>query len=429
MTTLSAYMSLDTSSPHSALGYFRHDCRMCRGAHMETYLDLGMQPHSDGFIQEKDLRNREHFFPLVVQNCNDCGQQQLNYVVSPEFLYGEDYIYESSITETFKKHFFGMAESIVQKFQMPEGSLAVDIGSNVGLLLSGFQAQGMNVQGVDPAPNIVKIARENGVDTHEAFFSPEIAEKIVSEKGNASVMTATNVFAHVDDLDDLMEGANILLAEDGILIIEAPYQVDLIQKMLYDMVYHQHLSYLSIRPLKRFFERLGFELFDVEHTPSHGGSIRVFAGRKDKHSVQPVVAELLEVEKKEGIHDMDRLHRFAGDVLKHRQALIEMLVTIKDEGKTIVGIGAPAKGNTLLNYCGITSGILECITEKSTLKQGRYTPGTRMLVEGDEKLLELQPDYGLILPWNFAPEIMKNLSEYQDRGGKFIIPMPAPRIV
>ena len=420
---------MSSTPTKAALGYFRHDCRMCRGKNLEMYLDLGMQPHSDGFIQEKDLGNREHYFPLTVLNCTDCGQQQLTYVVSPEFLYGEDYIYESSITETFKKHFFGMAESIVKKFNIPAGSLAVDIGSNVGLLLSGFQAQDLIVQGVDPAPNIVKIARENGVDTHEAFFSPDIARKIVEEKGHASVMTGTNVFAHIDDLDTLMEGADVLLAEDGVFIIEAPYQVDLIQKMLYDMVYHQHLSYLSIKPLVAFFNRLGFELFDVEHTPSHGGSVRVFAGRKGKHEVQPIVAELLEVEKKEGIHDMDRLRRFSEDVLKHRQALVELLVTLKDEGKTIVGIGAPAKGNTLLNYCGITSGILEFITEKSTLKKGRYTPGTRMLVEADEKLLETQPDYGLILPWNFAPEIIKNLSEYQSRGGKFIVPMPSPKIV
>jgi SAM-dependent methyltransferase len=417
------------SSEHSALGYFRHDCRMCRGKNLETYLDMGMQPHSDGFIQAKDMDRPEHFFPLAVVNCTDCGQQQLTYTVSPEFLYGEDYIYESSITETFKKHFFGMAESIVNKFEIPEGSLAVDIGSNVGLLLSGFQAKGMKVQGVDPAPNIVKIARENGVDTHEAFFSPEIAEKIVSEKGNARVMTATNVFAHVDDLDHLMKGADILLSDDGMIIIEAPYQLTLIQNMLYDMVYHQHLSYLSVRPLVAFFERLGFEVFDVEQTPSHGGSIRVFAGRKGKYDVQPIVSDLLSQEKAEGIHEMDRLHRFAEDVSKHRQSLVELLVSLKDEGKTIIGIGAPAKGNTLLNYCGITSGILECITEKSTLKQGRYTPGTRMLVQGDEKLLEIQPDYGLILPWNFAPEIMKNLSEYQSRGGKFIIPMPTPHIV
>jgi hypothetical protein len=203
----------------------------------------------------------------------------------------------------------------------------------------------------------------------------------------------------------------------------------LIQNMLYDMVYHQHLSYLSVRPLVAFFERLGFEVFDVEQTPSHGGSIRVFAGRKGAYDVQPIVSDLLLQEKEEGIHDMKRLHRFAEDVSKHRQSLVELLVTLKDEGKTIIGIGAPAKGNTLLNYCGITSGILECITEKSTLKQGRYTPGTRMLVQGDEKLLEIQPDYGLILPWNFAPEIMNNLSEYKERGGKFIVPIPTPKIV
>ena len=401
---------------------------MCRGTNLESYLDLGMQPHSDGFIKKEDLDKPEHFFPLVVNNCTDCGQQQLTYTVSPEFLYGEDYIYESSITETFKKHFFGMAESIVKEFSIPAGSLAVDIGSNVGLLLSGFKAQGLEVQGVDPAPSIVKIAKENGIETHEGFFSPETAAQVAERRGKASVITGTNVFAHIDDLDAVMEGVDTLLADDGVFIIEAPYQVDLIEKMLYDMVYHQHLSYLSIRPLQQFFSRFGFSLFHVERTPSHGGSIRVFVCRQGAHDVRPIVAELLELEEKTQIHDMQRLHRFAADVSKHRQALTELLINLKDSGKTIACIGSPAKGNTLLNYCGINSGLLQFVTEKSTLKQGRYTPGTHMLVEGDEKLLEEQPDYGLILPWNFAKEIMANLSEYKNRGGKFIVPMPQPTI-
>ncbi|MBI3331437.1 class I SAM-dependent methyltransferase [Candidatus Peregrinibacteria bacterium] len=402
---------------------------MCHGQTLTPYLDLGMQPHSDGFVKEENLLKQEHFFPLVVAHCADCGFSQLTYVVSPEYLYGEDYVYESSITETFRKHFFAMAAEIVDAYAIPADSLAVDIGSNVGLLLSGFAAKGMRIVGVDPAPTIAAIANKNGIKTIPTFFDRTTAENITKEHGRAAVITATNVFSHIDDLDAFMQAIDLLMDEHGMFVIEAHYFLDVLQKMEYDTVYHQHLSYPCVRPYTGFFARFGMEIFDVKRTPSHGGSIRVFVARKGARDVKPIVREMIAEEEKAGAFDLSVLKKYAEKVSAHRIALTELLVKLKDQGKTIVGIGAPAKGNTLLNFCSINKSLFAFVTEKSTLKRGLYTPGTHLPILGDEKLLATQPDYGFILAWNFAPEIMRNLAEFQKRGGKFIIPIPSPQIV
>jgi hypothetical protein len=273
------------------------------------------------------------------------------------------------------------------------------------------------------------IAIAQGIDTIVECFSPDVARRIVTKKGRASVMTGTNVVAHIDDLDAFMEGVDILLDDRGVLVIEAPYLADMVEHIEYDTIYHQHLSYFAITPLQRFCKKFGMEIFDVKRTSIHGGSIRLFVARAGVHPPQSSVADLVTKEENERLLSSTRMIAFAEGVAKHRQSLIRLLVDLRDAGKTIAGIGAPAKGSTLLNYCGITSSLLSFTTEKNVRKVGRFVPGVRIPILSDAHLLAKQPDYALVLPWNFAPEIMRNLSAYREKGGKFIVPVPTPTIL
>jgi hypothetical protein len=287
----------------------------------------------------------------------------------------------------------------------------------------------MRVQGVDPTPRMTAIAIKNGIDTITEGWSPEVAKRVLSEKGKAAVITGTNVFAHIDDLDAVMQGVDTLLDAKGVFVTESPYLVDFLEKLEYDTIYHQHLSYFSIAPLQKFFARFGMALINVQKTNYHGGSVRVFVARNGAYPADPVVEKMIAEEKARKIHSFERMEQFAKDVFAQRVILNTMLVNLKQEGKTIVGVGAPAKGSTLLNFCGITSALVDFVTEKNPLKIGRFTPGTHIPIKTDDELLKTQPDYALILAWNFAPEIMKNLQAYKAKGGKFIIPIPSPTIV
>lgn len=410
-------------------GASREQCRMCDGANLYMFLDLGATPPADDFRRPEQLQEPETYYPLQVFMCPDCGLAQLGHVVPPEILYQNDYPYEASTTAAGRAHWARMAQSIVDQLALPPGTLAVDIGSNVGVLLQAFLGCGMRVRGVDPAPNIVEIARRNGIDTICAFFGVDAAAEIRRGNGPAAVITATNVFAHVDDLRAFMRGVDMLLAPDGAFIVEAPYLSNLIAYTEYDTIYHEHLSYLSVRPLVAFFTRCDMEVFDVQQVEIHGGSLRVFVGRPGRHAVTPEVGRLLAQEEEAGLHTPQRLTQFAAAVEQNRRDLVWLLHRLKAEGKRIAGISAPAKGMTLLNYCKIDGQILDFVTEKAALKIGRFTPGARIPVAPDARLLEEMPDYGLLLAWNFAREIIRNLDEYRRRGGRFIIPIPTPRVV
>jgi len=285
------------------------------------------------------------------------------------------------------------------------------------------------LQGVDPAANIVLIALQNGIDTICDFFNEETALQIMRDKGPASVITATNVFAHIDDLDGFTQSIKLLLRESGVFIFEAPYFVNLLNRIEYDTIYHEHLSYLSAKPLVPFFARHGLEVFHIEQNDIHGGSFRVFVAHKGKCPVSETVGDLIREEIQQGIYTRGVLERFAALVRENKKSLVWLLQSLKHEGKHIVAVSAPAKGMTLLNYCGIDKDILDFVTEKSQLKVGRFTPGAHIPVVPDSELLAKQPDYALLLAWNFAEEIMRNLDEYHRHGGKFIIPIPSPRIV
>lgn len=404
-------------------------CRICKGNKFTSYLNLGHTPAADSFITKQGLKQQEVYYPLEVVMCNDCGMSQLNYTVPPEILYQQDYPYESSTTMAGRSHFFNFAKSVSLRFQLGQNDLAIDIGSNVGVLLAGFKEQSLRVLGIEPSANISATALGNGIETINDFISLELASQIVKKYGKASVATITNVFAHIDDLDDLMSAVEILLNEKGVFIIEAPHFLKLIQNLEYDTIYHEHLLYLSLRPLSKLFDRFGFEMIDAEEIGIHGGSIRVYVSRKGMYSISDNLKVMIDAEENNEIFDLKRMNRFANDVKKHREKILALLYKLKSEGASIVGVSAPAKGMTLLNYCRIGPELLSFVTEKSHLKIGKYTPGLHIPVVPDSMLMEHKPDYALLLAWNFADEIMRNLSDYRNSGGKFIIPIPEPKIV
>ena len=406
-------------------------CRMCRSEKLHTFLDLGSTPPADRFLFADQLDQTEDAYPLQTVICDDCSLVQLSYIVPPEILYCQSYPYESSITAAGHRHWNEFAETTKRLMGLGRDDLVIDIGSNVGVLLQMFKDRGTRVLGIDPAANIAEIANSRGIETIPAFFGEDVAKRVTSSHGRATVVTGTNVFAHMDDLHGVMRAIDHLLTKDGVFIVEAPYLINLLQGFEYDTIYHEHLSYLSLKPLCSFFDTFDMEIFDVQRRDIHGGSFRFFVQRKTagKRPISSVVAQLLADEERQGIYSHGRLKLFADQVEKNRNDLRDLVLGLKAEGKSIAAVSAPAKGMTLLNYCRLDNEVIDFVTEKSTLKLGRYTPGTHICVVPDETLYERRPDYALLLAWNFAEEIMTNLSRFSDQGGKFIIPIPHPRIV
>lgn len=404
-------------------------CRICHSKNLIKFLDLGFTPLADDFLSPDRLREPEIYYPLEVFICNNCSLVQIGYTVPPEILFQREYPYDSSVTNSGVKHFHSLAKETSSRFSLCSNDLVVDIGSNVGVLLQGFKNEGVEVLGVEPARNICKIAQSRGIETINDFFSEELALKIVKEKKKAKIVTGTNVVAHINDLHSLVRGLTTLLDERGVFIFEAPYLVNLLDNLEYDTIYHEHLSYLSVKPVIKLFGMFGMDVFDVEEMSIHGGSLRYFVARKNDYLISKNVDRLIELENEKKIYEIDTLKNFAKSVERNREDLIWMLKSIKREGKRIVGVSAPAKGMTLLNYCKIGPEILDFITEKSTLKIGRYTPGAHIPILPDSELIKRVPDYALLLAWNFADEIIKNLKDYKEAGGKFIIPIPKPHII
>ncbi len=404
-------------------------CRICNNKNLKKFLSLGKTPLANSFLSERVLNKKEKNFPLEVCFCPNCKLVQLTYVVPHNVMF-ENYIYVSSTTNTFKIHFTKMAEDISKEFNLNEKSLAVDIGSNDGVLLKGFQKCGVKTIGVEPAKNVALIAQQNGVETINDFFNRSVVKKILAKKGNADVVTATNVFAHVDDIHDFVNNVKVLLKENGIFVIEAPYLVDMLEKMTFDTIYHEHLSYFSVIPLVNFFERAGMKVFKIKKVNSHGGSIRVFVKKKGSNlEINESVYSMIKNEKKIGIDNFELYKNFANKVYETRAKLVRYLKDIKNKGKKIAAYGAPAKGNTLLNFCNIGTDYIDYIVEDNQLKQGLFTPGTHIPVVSPKMLDEDMPDYILILAWNFVEEILNKTKKYADVGIKFIIPLPEPKLV
>lgn len=404
-------------------------CRVCKAEDLNLILDLGSTPPANSFLTKEQLSEKEPFFPLKVNFCNECGQLQLSHSVSPELLF-KGYLYVSSTSPVFIKHFEEYAKQVFNDYKLTSKSLVVDLGSNDGILLKPFKALGTRVLGVDPADEIAQQATEGGIETLPEFFNADVATSILKKYGGADVICGNNVFAHVPEIDELLEGVNILLNKEGIFIVEFPYLIDFIQKNLFDLVYHEHVSYFSVRPLVKLFARFNMQIVDVKKVSSHGGSIRVFV-KKDisKRKVNPSVKKFIKEEENLGLSEIKTYHNFAQRIEKNKKDLMDLLVQLKLSKKSVIGYGAPAKGNTLLNYFGIDNNIVDYIIDDSPLKQGLYTPGTHIPVVSSEILKKELPDYIFILAWNFADPIIEKYSWVREKGVKFIIPVPSPKVI
>ncbi|MCP3919691.1 MAG: class I SAM-dependent methyltransferase [bacterium] len=402
-------------------------CRSCGSGELSVFLELGDLPLSDGLVRREQLGEDEPRYPLDVAFCEGCGLVQILETVPPEELFQNDYPYFSSFSDALLLHSEAHVKERLAELGLGPKSLAVEIASNDGYLLQYYKKAGVPVLGIDPAEGPVREARKKGVDSMCDFFGLELAQRLAAEGRQASVIHANNVLAHVADTNDFVAGVAALLSPSGMAVFEFPYVKDLIDHTEFDTIYHEHLCYFSVTALVPLFRRAGLELFRVERIPIHGGSLRVFVGKG--RSVESSVTELLELERREGIDRLDFYRDFSSRVDHLRSELVELIGGLKTSGKRLAAYGAAAKGAIMINYAKIGAETLEWCADKNVHKQGRYMPGVQVEIVPPERVVEDQPDYLLILPWNFKDEIMKQQAEYAARGGKFIIPAPTPTIV
>ncbi len=404
-------------------------CRVCKKKGLKRFLSLGIMPSVNNFLTAYQLNKPEHKFPLNVCYCGNCGMVELEEVVSPKYMF-TNYVYISSFSKTMLKHFEDLATSLVERFGLNSSILVTEIGSNDGTLLKFFKSAGVKVLGIDPAKNLAKLANDNGIETWNDFFNAKLSRKIVKKKGLSTIIVGTNVFAHIDNLDDVLNGLDIALSEDGVFVAEFPYLLNLVEGLQFDTIYHEHLSYFALKPLMHLFNRFSFEIFDVQRIPVHGGSIRIFVGkRKAKRTFSKFLKELLDLEENVGLYDPCTLKKFANDVKTIKKDLRKLLISLRKNGKRVAGFGAPAKGNILLNYCEIDNRLLSYVTDNIPYKQGLYTPGTHLQVFPEEKIIEDKPDYLLLLPWNFKEEILNKLADFRRSGGRIIVPIPRVEVL
>lgn len=403
-------------------------CRGCKGVDLRKVVDLGKSPLANNFLEKNDIGKDEKFYPLELYFCENCKLVQLGFVVPAEEMY-TNYLYVPSSSPTFVEHFSGLANELASKFSLSDSNLVVDIGGNDGTFLKHLKNMGMRVLNVEPAKNIADIAIKNGVETINDYFTRTSAGKICDTYGNAKVIVATNVFTHVDNLDDLIYGVKELLSDDGVFVIEIYYMGDIIKKSSFDLIYHEHLSYFTLLSSMELFKRFGMTVFDVQRISMHGGSLRIFVCKDLKYKIASNVEDILRLEKKDGLDRIETYISFGKSLDELRTKLVKLIGEIKSKGNRIAGYGAPAKSTTLLNYFGIGKDYIDYIVDKNPLKQNRYTPGMHIPIFSTKKLSKNKPDYLIIFAWNVAEEIIKQEDIYRKSGGKFIIPVPEPKIV
>jgi hypothetical protein len=401
-------------------------CRSCGAGPVETVLDLGMIPLVNSLPTGDDLKQPDPRYPLVLAFCPSCALVQITHTVPPEELF-RDYLYFSSYSDTMLVHARELVERVVQERQLGQSHLAVEVASNDGYLLCNYQRLGIPVLGIEPARNIARVAESKGIPTISEFFGRELGQRLASEGRRADVIHAHNVFAHVADLNGFVAGMKAMLAPDGMLIIEAPYLRDMIERLEFDTIYHEHLCYFSASAVLPLFERHGLALVSVERVPIHGGSLRLWVSHAGA-PVKPAVAALLAEERNQGMIRREYYLSFATRVSALRDELTGELHRLRREGSRIAAYGAAAKGAVLLNFAQIRSDVIEFVADRSPHKQGRSLPGVRIPVRAPSALLEDRPDYLLLLAWNFEDEIRAQQAEYSRQGGRFIVPIPSVRI-
>lgn len=404
-------------------------CRICDSTDLLRYLNLGMMPLANNLAaSEHDAKNMQRY-PMQVQYCRDCSLSQLTVVIDPREMFS-NYAYRSSISRTYIDHCRVMAGSMRDSLGLKKGDLVVDIAGNDGALLSVFKDElGVRVVNVDPAENLAQIAEAQGVPTITSFWGADAADKVIAEHGRPSLITATNVFAHVDDVRGFVSAAKNCLSEDGTLMLEFPYGVDFIEHREFDTIYFEHLSYVLLEPVRRLAESLGMVVFDVQKQEIHGGTIRVFIGNKGRHDVLPAVAEFIAHEKREGYHAVEIYEAWNSEIDELIAELVMEIKALKSGGARIAAFAASAKGNTLLNACHFDGETVDYIVDDTPEKIGRFSPGTGIPIVNRDVLAKNPPDYLLILAWNFAKDIIEGTAEFSAAGGKYIIPIPGFKIL
>jgi 2-polyprenyl-3-methyl-5-hydroxy-6-metoxy-1,4-benzoquinol methylase len=405
-------------------------CRFCAAELVTSFVDLGMSPLCQTHIAPEQLHEMEPFYPLHAYVCDKCHLVQLQEFVSPQNIFSE-YAYFSSYSSSWVEHAKRYADMAIKRFGLGRNSKVMEIASNDGYLLQHFVAAGVPVLGIEPAANVAQVAIGKGVPTSVRFFGRASAAEIAHEHGRPDLLLGNNVLAHVPDLNDFVAGMKMLLAPHGVITMEFPHLQRLMAENQFDTIYHEHFSYFSFLSVRTVFAHHGLTLFDVDELPTHGGSLRIYARHAENESL-PIganVAELLKRESDDGFATRERYSGFGEQVKSTKRKLLTFLVDAKQRGKKIVGYGAPGKGNTLLNYCGIRTDFLDFTVDANPYKQGKLTPGTRIPILAPDKIREVRPDYVLILPWNLKDEISRAASYVGEWGGRFVVPIPEVKVL
>ena len=405
-------------------------CRFCAASLSRMFCDLGLSPLSNAYIDPARQPEKEAVYPLRAWLCEQCMLVQLEAFETPENIFG-DYAYFSSFSDSWLAHSRAYAGAMRSRLALGTQSLIVEVASNDGYLLQYFAVESIPVLGIEPAANVAAEARRRGIPTLVRFFGSQLADELASQGKRADLLIGNNVLAHVPDLNDFVQGLARLVADDGVITMEFPHLLRLMQQNQFDTIYHEHFSYFSLFTAEKVFAAHGLAIFDVEQIPTHGGSLRVFACRGGSARNRPSsqLDALRAEERAAGLDRPEGYAQFAGQVAATRRALLELLRGLKDAGKRIAAYGAPAKGNTLLNYCGIGPDILDYTVDRSPHKQGKLLPGTRIPIYPPAKVAETKPDYLLILPWNIKEEIMEQMALIRSWGGRFIVPIPKPSVM
>jgi SAM-dependent methyltransferase len=406
-----------------------HECRLCGTPLTRTFVDLGMSPLCESYVPAEKLDDAEVFYPLHVRLCDSCLLVQLPAYVSGEDIFS-DYAYFSSYSDSWVAHAKRYAEAMVGRLDLTPDSLVTEVASNDGYLLQHFQAAGVPVLGVEPAANVAEAARARGIRTEVQFLGAETGRQIAQQYGRADLVAANNVFAHVPDIRGFATGLRALVKDEGTVTLEFPHLLRLIERRQYDTIYHEHFSYLSLLTSSSVLATAGLRVVDVDELDTHGGSLRVYA-RPEESGGEPTerVKAVLAAEEAAGLHTVQGHEGFAPAVLKIKTDLLGFLLTAASEGRSVAGYGAPGKGNTLLNHCGIRSDLLSYTVDRSPFKQGKFLPGTHIPIYAPERLAETKPDYILVLPWNLRDEISRQLGYVGSWGGKLVFPIPELEIV
>jgi SAM-dependent methyltransferase len=406
-------------------------CRFCRTPLSRTFADLGVSPVANAFLSQAQLNKMEPFYPLRAYVCDACLLVQLEDFEIPEHIFNEQYAYFSSYSDSWLDHARQYTDFISARLRLNSNSFVVEIASNDGYLLQYFLQKDIPVLGIEPSGNVASVARAKGIDTRVEFFTANLARELELEGRKADLVIGNNVLAHVPALNDFVEGLKILLSEHGVITMEFPHLLCLMRENQFDTIYHEHFSYFSYLVVARIFAAHKLRIFDVDRLSTHGGSLRIYASHEASRrwKEQASVAKLLAEERDAGLNEISSYSNFSERVNKTKLDLLQFLINIKHAGKKVVGYGAPAKGNTLLNFCGIRGDILDFTVDKSLQKQGMFLPGTHIPIAAPEKIFEAKPDYVLILPWNLRDEIVRQMSGIAAWGGKFVVPIPQARVL